>query len=141
MRYTLGQAAKATGISKMTIQRALKAGRISGEKDETGAYSLDPAEVHRVFPLVTERDRLTDVAVGRDEPPVPDTEIRLAAARLEAENASLKVMLEDMRTERDRWHAQAERLALAPPVTPPVTGNVTTEQASRRSWWPFRRAG
>jgi hypothetical protein len=52
MRYTLGQAAKATGTSKMTIQRALKAGRISGDKDETGAYSLDPAEVHRVFPLV-----------------------------------------------------------------------------------------
>ena len=29
MRYTLGQAAKATGLSKMTIQRALKTGRIS----------------------------------------------------------------------------------------------------------------
>ena len=141
MRYTLGQAAKATGISKMTIQRALKAGRISGEKDETGAYSLDPAEVHRVFPLVTERDRITDVAAGRNEPPSPDIELQLSAARLEAENALLKVMLDDMRTERDRWHAQAERLALAPPVTPPVTGNLTSEPASRRSWWPFRRAG
>jgi len=135
MRYTLGQAAKATGISKMTIQRALKAGRISGEKDETGAYSLDPAEVHRVFPLVAERDRLMNVALGRDEPPSPDVALQVAAARLEAENASLKVMLEDMRTERDRWHAQAERLALVPPVTP------VAPPPSRRSWWPFRQAG
>src|SRR4051812_49922364 len=85
MRYTLGQAAKATGTSKMTIQRALKAGRISGEKDETGAYSLDPAEVHRVFPLVTERDRLSDVSVGRNETPLPAVELQLAHAKLEAE--------------------------------------------------------
>src|SRR5215207_4419219 len=86
MRYTLGQAAKATGTSKMTIQRALKTGRISGDKDETGAYSLDPAEVHRVFPLVTERDRLNGVAVGRNETPLPDIELQLAHAKLEAEN-------------------------------------------------------
>ena len=130
MRYTLGQAAKATGISKMTIQRALKAGRISGEKDETGAYSLDPSEVHRVFPLATERDRLRDVAQGRDS---PDVALQVATARLEAENTSLKVMLEDMRTERDRWHAQAERLALVSPVITPAP--------ARRSWLPWRHAG
>ena len=128
-----------------------KAGRISGDKDETGAYSLDPAEVHRVFPLVTERDRLNGVAVGRDETPSPDIELQVAHAKLEAENAALKAMLEDMRVERDRWHAQAERLALVAPVTPPVTPapepppravSVPTVIVSRRGWsWPWRRAG
>src|SRR3954447_18710272 len=144
MRYTLGQAAKATGTSKMTIARALKAGRISGEKDETGAYSLDPAEVHRVFPLVTERDRLSDVSVGRNETPLPAVELQLAHA-----------MLDHRRVERHRCHAQAERLALAPPaVTPPpprrqpwawiaalvaLTGVMSVNLLQARSWWPFQK--
>src|SRR3954451_16190302 len=108
MGYTLGQAAKATGTSKMTIQRALKAGRISGDNDETGAYSLDPAEVHRVFPLLTQQDRPEGGAAGGSEPPSPDVELQVTNARLEAELAALKAMLEDTRVERDRWYAQAE---------------------------------
>src|SRR3954464_6981427 len=115
MRYTLGQAAKATGLSKMTIQRALKSGRLSGHKDDTGAYQIDPAELHRVFPAAIQCDGNAAVTVGRSETPSVEVELRVGYARLEAENAALKAMLEDMRTERDRWHAQAERLALAPP--------------------------
>ena len=133
MRYTLGQAAKATGLSKMTIQRALKSGRISGSKDETGSYQLDPAELHRVFPPVTAGDSHTPITVGQTETPPADMELRVGFARLEAEVAGLKAMLEDMRTERDRWHAQADRLALAPPAPVAVTAPET------RGWWPFRR--
>ena len=47
MAYTLGQAAKATGLNKATIFKALKAGKISGEKDVHGRYVIDPAELHR----------------------------------------------------------------------------------------------
>ena len=115
MRYTLGQAAKATGLSKMTIQRALKSGRLSGHKDDTGAYQIDASELHRVFAPVTAGDGNTPVTVGQSETLPSDMALQVAHARLEAENAALKAMLEDMRTERDRWHAQAERLALAPP--------------------------
>src|SRR5215210_1413157 len=124
MRYTLGQAAKATGLSKMTIQRALKSGRISGEKDDTGSYQIDPAELHRIFPAVTAGDGHTPITVGQSETPPSDMAIHLAHARLEAENAALKAMLDDMRTERDRWHDQAQRLALAAPAK------------TARSWWP-----
>ena len=53
MTYTLGTAAKATGKSKPTIQRAIKSGRISAKKNENGAYAIDPAELHRVFPPVS----------------------------------------------------------------------------------------
>ena len=81
MRYTLGQAAKATGLSKMTIQRALKSGRISGHKDETGSYQLDPAELHRVFPPVTAGDSNTPVTVGQTETPPADIELRVGYAR------------------------------------------------------------
>jgi len=53
MTYTLGQAAKATGKSKPTIQRAIKSGSISAAKADDGSYEIDPSELHRVFPPVT----------------------------------------------------------------------------------------
>ena len=54
MSYTLGQAAKATGKSKTTVQRAIKTGKISAEKDDFGRYRIDPAELHRVFTPVSD---------------------------------------------------------------------------------------
>jgi hypothetical protein len=51
MGYTLGQAAKACGKSKMTIARAIQAGRISASRTDTGSYAIDPSELHRVYPL------------------------------------------------------------------------------------------
>ena len=50
MAYTLGDAAKATGISKASISRAIKSGRISAEKKEDGSFSIEPVELHRVYP-------------------------------------------------------------------------------------------
>jgi len=51
MSYTLGEAAKATGKSKPTIQRAIKSGKISASKKDDGTYDIDPAELHRVYPM------------------------------------------------------------------------------------------
>jgi len=51
MSYTLGEAAKATGKSKPTIQRAIKSGKISASKKSDGTYDIDPAELHRVYPV------------------------------------------------------------------------------------------
>jgi predicted site-specific integrase-resolvase len=49
MKYTLSQAATATGKNKATIQRAIKSGKISAIKNSSGAYEIDPSELHRVF--------------------------------------------------------------------------------------------
>ena len=55
MSYTLGEAARATGRSKATIHRAVQSSKISATKDEvTGAWMIDPAELHRVFPPVSQ---------------------------------------------------------------------------------------
>lgn len=53
MKHTLGTAAKATGKSKTTIQRAIKAGKLSASKNDNNVYEIDPAELHRVFKPVT----------------------------------------------------------------------------------------
>ena len=52
MEYSLKQAAEAAGKSKPTIQRAIKAGKISAEKDVNGCYKIDAAELHRIYPVL-----------------------------------------------------------------------------------------
>lgn len=122
MKYTAGQAATATGVSKATITRALKNGKISGQKDESGARNIDPAELHRVFPPVSVNQNSTRIM---QQSATPDKTPDFSA--LERENQMLREALTDARQERDRWHEIADRLSIAPPPSP------------RRSWWPWAR--
>ena len=46
MSYTLGQAAKAVGMSKTSILRSIEAGRISAGRDEYGQWGIEPCELH-----------------------------------------------------------------------------------------------
>ena len=141
MPYTLAEAAQATGLNRSTILRAIKNGRISGVRDELGAWSVEPAELHRVFPPAQAEPKAVPKAVP--EHAQLDLELRIRAELAEARLGDLRHALEDMRQarddaleERNRWRGQAERLALPAPedrsqaATPPP-----------RRWWPWRRAG
>jgi predicted site-specific integrase-resolvase len=67
MRYTLSEAASATGKNKATIQRAIKSGKISALKGESGSYEIDPSELHRVFSPVAQRvARLANATMRND---------------------------------------------------------------------------
>lgn len=110
MLYTLGQAAKATGKAKGTIKNAIDKGRISASKSETGEYQIDPAELHRVYPLTTEQSKMNAVTPPI-EPPLNGSEIRA----LEDKVRMLETTLDDVRQDRDEWRKQAQQLALAPP--------------------------
>src|SRR3954471_22714649 len=51
MRQSLAQAAATVGRSRSTILRSIRSGKLSAERDElTGAWSIDMAELARVFP-------------------------------------------------------------------------------------------
>jgi hypothetical protein len=50
MAYSLVTAAAATGVNRTTVLRAIKAGKITAERDAQGAWSIEPCELHRVFP-------------------------------------------------------------------------------------------
>lgn len=123
MKYTAGQAAKATGVATATITRALKNGRLSGHKDDKGAWMIDVAELHRVFsPLA---------AQGPEKPfvkhdAIPENAHEIAA--LERELELLRGTLADVRTDRDKWRDMAERLSIAPPPAP-------TAQAPKAGFW------
>ncbi len=105
MAYNLATAAMATGVNKSTILRSIKAGRVSAIKDETG-WQIEVAELHRVF------KPLPMVATG-EATAVPQDATVHELLRL------LRQQVEDMRQERDRWHAafEASQRLLPPPAT------------------------
>lgn len=47
--FTLGQAAKETGLSKSTLFKAIKSGKLSYIEKNKSGYKIDPAELFRVF--------------------------------------------------------------------------------------------
>src|SRR6185295_1530733 len=56
MPYSLKQAADATGRTKPAILRAIQTGKVSARKNELGEWEIEPAELHRVYPPVTDGD-------------------------------------------------------------------------------------
>lgn len=112
MFYTLGQAAKATGKSKATISKAIKSGRISAKKGDTGVFSIDPSELHRVYPSTVEvlKDETPKIQQANSK---DDGLIRELQTRLEATQERLsdkETVIADLREDRDKWRQQATSL-------------------------------
>lgn len=125
MAYTLGEAAKATGKSKATISKAIKTGRISASKNESGTFHIDPVELHRVYaPTVSDEREETP-----SKPPdntANDGLIRELQARLEAAQERLadrETVISDLREDRDKWRQQATALL--------------TDQRSKSGFWAW----
>lgn len=112
MVYTLGEAARATGKSKATISKAIKSGRISAQKDETGTFHIDPSELHRVY-LPTVSSEQSETLVNTPVKSDIDGTIRELQARLEAAHERLsdkESVISDLREDRDKWRQQATAL-------------------------------
>lgn len=112
MAYTLGEAAKATGKSKATISKAIKTGRISALKDDTGTFQIDPAELHRVYAITVSTEQVETPKEHRVNP-ANDGLVRELQARLEAAHERLtdkEAVISDLREDRDKWRQQATAL-------------------------------
>jgi hypothetical protein len=98
---SLSEAAKTAGVSKSTIWRACKAGRVSFKRNDTGEFQIDAAELHRVFPFhaTGENGKMNHHATG-----VAQTETAFLEARITALKDMAELMrehLEDVRKDRD----------------------------------------
>jgi hypothetical protein len=123
--YSLGTAAKATGKAKSSILRAIKSGRISATRIDSG-WSIDPAELHRIFPLkdnnasqpssgdAAERDATSPDQL---ELFVLKTEVRV----LQATGEMLRSQVDDVRRDRDSWRELAQA--------------VQRQLGDQRPWW------
>ena len=110
--WTLNQAAKEAGKSKGTISKAIKAGKLSATRTDSGSFSIDPAELFRVFPRTSTepqeavQEPRNDVSsgVGGDTVKLADLKQRLEASEDERRQAQAKVsgLLERAAT-RSSW--------------------------------------
>src|SRR5262249_45974027 len=148
MPYTLAEAAAACGLDKSTIRRAVRAGRISGTKDDLGVWHVEPVELHRVFPPAPPP---TDDTTAMPRDAAADAATEILVAELRGMIADLRRGQEDLRQDRDHWRTAFEnqqRLLSPPvhhvaPVHAPSTGMAPVHSAAptaRPGWWRWLRA-
>lgn len=111
------RAAELTGVSKSTVQRAMKTGKLSYEVDKAGRRVIDVAELERAFGLVPQDTAIRNSAVV-------EAELEKATAMLETERLKMRIrMLEDqldraqdqvddLKIQRDQWQKQAQQVLL-----------------------------
>lgn len=124
MALTLGEAALQTGKSKSTLSRAIKQGKISASKSNDGSFSIEPAELFRVYKRAYNATAETVANATIDAPrnPIatPEKDIEIVTLRAELSAAreridDLKRQADEIREDRDAWKHQANRLLSAPP--------------------------
>ena len=115
MPYTLAEAAVACGLDKSTVRRAVRAGRISGTRNDLGVWRVDPAGLHRVFPPAARTEGDT-TAAPLHAPSDAATDILVDELRAIIRASERRE--EDLRQERDRWRTAFENTQrlLSPPV-------------------------
>ena len=157
--YTLGQAAKATGITKTTIAEAIKKGRISAVKDESGRYQIDPAELHRVYEPVSMQDGKADTQTEQYKTHELTAKIMVLEAQVKAIGEikeRIEAECDDLRTDRDKWREQANlallthqpkadtppslpevRTAVRPAIWLALVAAILAAAATWPLWWPW----
>lgn len=127
MKYTLSKAAVATGKNKATIQRAIKNGKISAGKNSSGAYEIDPSELHRVYPAIAQRVAHQNISNSTQQPDNQNETTQLKLDLIEAERKrerdQLQSTIDDLRVRLDRSEERITALLPAP---------------KKRSWWPWK---
>jgi hypothetical protein len=111
MQFTLQKAAEATGKAKSTIQRAIKTGRLSATLNSKGTYSIDVAELSRVYPLRQPRSKpVSTKQVATDE---RNNEMELLRVKIELLQMQLEQSKEttiDLRKRLDASDAERRQL-------------------------------
>jgi hypothetical protein len=118
MPYSLVTGAAATGVNRSTILRAIGAGKISAERDAQGAWSIQPSELHRVYPPLPQLPAVTEPVQAHG------SEADLALLRtlvdeMRSTIADLRRREDDLKSDREHWRQMAETVQrLLPRPTP-----------------------
>src|SRR3546814_4961226 len=90
MSITLNEASEKVGVTRQTLMKAIKTGRVSGQKSDNGEWRIEPVELFRVWHPVTEvQQPLQPDITGSDTP------------GLQAENRLLREQVAELREERN----------------------------------------
>jgi len=130
MGHTLGTAAKATGMSRTAILRAIGKGKISAQKNVHGEWDIDPAELHRVYPPL--QDSTVNDNVNHSNNIY--SQLRELKAMLEAAGQRIldkDGVIDDLRRRLDQSeHERREKDRR-------LTALLTDQRAKPRRWWQF----
>ena len=145
MFLTLGAAAKQYGISKSTLSRALRDGKLTGQRStETGSYRIEVSELERW------RDATSVARATAETVPVVQQATHVATAlervaSLESEVAGLRELVRVHSAASDHWRTAFESAQRQIPAQPQQGATPQQRPVNRRLVWgwvrPWRRAG
>lgn len=150
MQFSLSQAAKETGKGKSSIHRAIKSGKLSAQRHEDGTYSIEAAELFRVFPPILP-EPVSELGVKRhkEPPPAPTTiaadevlrvRIEMLTSQLEREQETVADLRRRLDRAEERILALAHTPAAAAPATPSeISAPQSNSKPSKRGLWSFLR--
>lgn len=115
MSWTISRAARETGLSKSTISRAIKSGKLSAARREDNSYQIDPAELFRVYPKRVAQppgDARHGATRNPPEQPsaTPSNEVEILKAKLEMTREMLSRERETVDDLRKRLDAATDRV-------------------------------
>jgi hypothetical protein len=138
MRYSLAQAAEATGRSRSTILRSIKAGRISADRDAlTQAWMIDAAELHRLYPPLSDDEPRTPTDGQPRTGELTELRTRLEAADLRFADAQDQIA--DLRRRLDTATEQLSEALQQVRLLTDQRQAAPVPIPARRSWWLWRR--
>lgn len=153
MQLSMGRAAKVAGVSKSTLSRAIKSGKLSASRSEGGGWLIDPAELARVYEGCNPATLGSGVAEGsvahratpEAQPPQPgfhqgeavlreqvaalQAQFDLMRERLDESREQMRERADELRDERDEWREQAK-----------AAQRMLADARAPRRWFGLRRA-
>ncbi len=125
MKYSVSDAAKVVGKSRSTINRDIRNGKLTVQKDDKGKPFIELVELERVYDRVN-IDALSEATLTKQ----PDTTyVDALIQSKDAEIELLKRQLDDMTHRLDASDTERRR------VTEQLTGLLTDQRERGRGWW------
>lgn len=121
------RAADITGISKSTIQRAMKSGKLSFSRNDNGHRVIDVSELERVYGLkadVTPEGKPVEKDAAPKQENIVQQEMQKASTMIEMERMKMRIymleqqletahaQIDDLKEQRDQWQKQASQVLI-----------------------------
>lgn len=139
MKFGLQSAADEVGVTKTTIWRDVKRGKISAIKNDDGEWEIDPAELFRRYPKETQRDE-TEQTVTNKKQAIASNESEIALLRdvlqqKDNELVTARETVNDLRRRLDvsdaRYDQERARVA---ELTTTITALLTHDRKKKPNW-------
>jgi len=108
MSLSPAEAAKHVGLTKQSVIKAIRSGRLSAIKEANGGWSIEPVELFRVWPAVNQDRGKVTPQVDAGLPPENNEVVAVLKEQIEL----LRSQLDDVRVDRNHWRQIAERSLL-----------------------------